>query len=153
MKTARYHKTQKPKGKWLTDDDLRSDQAIQIGCPDVKTGQRININFTTAKLREFMAGNNKTGCAGGMVIDDDLIVYLVRAYGRYGLTSGNPPDAIEHPDYPFKWFVPFAITTYRTMAETLDPGDEVQIPAPVRALVFLAVPRKIHTWSSHDRKM
>ncbi len=129
---------------WLVDDDLKSDDVIEIGCPDIVTGERLLIKFPTAVVRAFMRGDNPIGVEGGLVVHRDLTKDLVHAYGIYGQQRGKPPEAIEHPAFPFKRFAPFTIKTYRTMEESVLPAEKaIRIPAQVRVLIFLAVDKKI----------
>ena len=129
---------------WLVDDDLKSDDVIEIGCPDIVTGERLLIKFPTSQVRAFMRGDNAIGAEGGLVVHRDLTKDLVHAYGVYGLKHKRPPDAIEHPAFPFKRFAPFTITTYRTMEESILPADKaIRIPAQVQVLIFLAVDKKM----------
>lgn len=129
---------------WLVDDDLKHDEAVAVGCPDILTGERIIINFPVGQVRAFMAGDNKWGTSGHLVVNRGLIRDLSQAYGRHGMAKGAPPDAIEHLEFPFMRFAPLVIETFRTMREDIVPGsDDVVIPAAVRVLVFLAVRKKI----------
>jgi hypothetical protein len=129
---------------WLVDDDLKSDDVIEIGCPDIVTGERLLIKFPTSQIRAFMRGDNPINVAGGLVVHRDLTKDLVHAYGNYGRQYGRPPEAIEHLAFPFKRFAPFTIKTYRTMEESVLPAEKaVRIPAQVQVLIFLAVDKKI----------
>lgn len=123
---------------WLVDDDLKSDEVIEVGCPDVLTGERLLIKFPVEEMRLFMAGANKAGAKGGLVVDRDLSRDLVQAFGRHGAAHGKPPRAIQHVDYPFKWFIPIVIKTHRKMSEG---KDSLAIPGPAKVLIFLAVDR------------
>jgi hypothetical protein len=128
---------------WLVDDDLKSDEAIELGCPDVKTGLRVSVKFPVQQVREFMSGANKIGQRGNLVINRGLIRKLTRVFAHYGVQHGKDPDAITLPDYPFLWFVPFKVKTFRKMSEGVPTDDDVKIPSSVTILIFLAVHRRL----------
>lgn len=127
-----------PTGPWLSDDDLKSDIAIQIGCPAYDYAGKldvINIQFPAKSLRNYQQERGGYLVVRRSLIDDLMVLYLQSIE-----QTSTVPTRLVHPDYPEVHFEVITESTVRVMDDAF-LGMRA-IPGPVRYVAFLAVPKR-----------
>jgi hypothetical protein len=134
---------ERPTGKWVTAQDLRSNIVIEAPCPDPNTGIFWQIKFASREVEQYRAVRN-----GYLVTDMELIQALYLALATYHDRHGKMPEVLEQKmEYPFMWFRPMLVGTHRNM-HIKESGFEMQVPGPIKVVIFLAEPRIITTAKS-----
>jgi hypothetical protein len=125
-----------PTGPWLTDADLRHEAVIEIECPCFHDGKlkRLDIRFELKGLREHQRQHG-----GYMVVNKGLVRDLTDQYLMQIELTGTVPADVSHMDYPDKRFLVYTNSAFRMMHDHII--GPLKIPAPVKFIVFFAVPR------------